>query len=116
MEGGGDDKPESGLEGTSGVELPSNRHGNFRVASSDQKMTQILSEIKSSKKPVRWEQTPVKFPSLHVLWNHWVFLSYKDLLSFLQAVINYGASWYVSGTQLDGQELNVDRRRRQPVR
>lgn len=53
MEGGGERRPEKGVEWLAGLELPANRQGNFRVASTDQNLTHILSEIKSSKKPVR---------------------------------------------------------------
>lgn len=40
-----------GLEGT-GIDLPVNRHGNLKSASSDQNLNDILLHIKSSKTPV----------------------------------------------------------------
>ncbi|PON49047.1 Thioredoxin [Parasponia andersonii] len=43
-------KPKRGLEGT-GLELPINRYGNLKSASTDQNLTQILTEIKISKAP-----------------------------------------------------------------
>ncbi|KAK4799617.1 hypothetical protein SAY86_024982 [Trapa natans] len=90
MEGGGDDKPVNGFEGPSGVELPTNLHGNFRVASTDQNLTQILSDIKSSKKPVclRAISSPI-----FSLQRSLLFTFHIKILSILQAVINYGASW-----------------------
>ncbi|PKI35449.1 thioredoxin-like 3-3 [Punica granatum] len=51
MAGSGEDNLMKGLEELAGVELPANRHGNLRVASTDQSLTQIMGEIKSSKKP-----------------------------------------------------------------
>lgn len=40
-----------GLEGT-GLDLPSNKHGNLKSASSDENLRDILLHIKSSKTPV----------------------------------------------------------------
>lgn len=44
-------KAKTGLEGT-GLDLPPNRHGNLKSASSDQNFKEILMEIKTSKTPV----------------------------------------------------------------
>ncbi|PRQ43623.1 putative monodehydroascorbate reductase (NADH) [Rosa chinensis] len=55
MEGGtgstGDDaNTNNGLDGTT-FNLPANRHGNLKTASSDQSLSDILLQIKSSKTP-----------------------------------------------------------------
>uniref|UniRef100_A0A2N9F1U1 Uncharacterized protein n=2 Tax=Fagus sylvatica TaxID=28930 RepID=A0A2N9F1U1_FAGSY len=52
MEGGAgnEDSTQKGLHGT-GLELPVNRHGNLKSASSDQNLKHILLQIKSSKTP-----------------------------------------------------------------
>ncbi|EOY07937.1 hypothetical protein QUC31_011083 [Theobroma cacao] len=47
MEGGGDGS-KKGLEGT-GLDLPQNKHGNLKSASSDQNLRDLLLHIKSSK-------------------------------------------------------------------
>ncbi|XP_024022988.1 thioredoxin-like 3-3 isoform X2 [Morus notabilis] len=44
-------KAKTGLEGT-GLDLPPNRHGNLKSASSDQNFKEILMEIKTSKTAV----------------------------------------------------------------
>ncbi|KAL5546110.1 hypothetical protein UlMin_005797 [Ulmus minor] len=43
-------KAKTGLEGT-GLELPPNRHGNLKSASSDDSFKEIVMEIKASKTP-----------------------------------------------------------------
>ncbi|KDP29169.1 hypothetical protein JCGZ_16558 [Jatropha curcas] len=43
-----EESSKKGLEGT-GLELPVNRHGNLKSASSDQNLLEILSDIKASK-------------------------------------------------------------------
>ena len=48
---GNEDSAQKGLNGT-GLELPVNRHGNLKSASSDQNLKDILLQIKSSKTPV----------------------------------------------------------------
>ena len=45
------DKAKKGLEGT-GLELPISRHKNLKSASSDDDLSDILLNIKSSKTPV----------------------------------------------------------------
>ncbi|KAF5737523.1 hypothetical protein HS088_TW13G00408 [Tripterygium wilfordii] len=45
-----DKAAKKGLAGT-GLELPANRHGNLKSASSDQNHTEILQHVKSSKAP-----------------------------------------------------------------
>lgn len=85
---------EKGLEGT-GLELPKNRHGNLKSASTDQNLLEILRDIKVSKSPV----THILFSFLlFSLRAHFIlyFSSYLSLFCCLQAVINYGASWYSS--------------------
>lgn len=93
---GNEDNTKKGLEGT-GLELPVNRHGNLKSASTDQNLTDILHHIKSSKTPVT--HPPCLFPLLAFLkLNHLLhLLIIVSLILRLQAVINYGASWYVSG-------------------
>ena len=49
---GNEDSTKKGLDGTS-LDLPLNRHGNLKSASSDQSLKEILLQIKSSKTPVR---------------------------------------------------------------
>lgn len=110
---GMEEGPSSGKEdGGAGVsELPA---GNLRVASGDPNLSQIMQEIKSSKSPVRDPlffaifRLILAFPCLLFSYEWWAnsldafeepFLIKFSfwLLSFscLQAVINYGASWYV---------------------
>jgi len=48
---GNEDNTKKGLDGT-GLDLPLNRHGNLKSASSDQSLKEILLQIKSSKTPV----------------------------------------------------------------
>lgn len=48
---GSEDSEKKGLSGT-GLDLPVNRHGNLKSASSDQNLMHILMELKSSKAPV----------------------------------------------------------------
>lgn len=48
---GNEDSAKKGLDGT-GLDLPLNRHGNLKSASSDQSLKDILLQIKSSKTPV----------------------------------------------------------------
>lgn len=48
---GSEANAKTGLEGT-GLDLPPNRHGNLKSASSDQNFKDILIEIKTSKTPV----------------------------------------------------------------
>lgn len=123
MDGGGGagwsgdeaDTTKKGLAGT-GLELPENRHGNLKSASSDQNLKDLLLQIKSCKSPVSTQITnnphfsflfcapiflcklqPIKplsgflFVSMVV-----IVLGFVYLFNSLQAVINYGASWYVS--------------------
>ncbi|KAB1201480.1 Thioredoxin-like 3-3 [Morella rubra] len=47
---GSEDSEKKGLNGT-GLDLPVNRHGNLKSASSDQNLMHILMELKSSKAP-----------------------------------------------------------------
>ncbi|XP_075643115.1 thioredoxin-like 3-3 [Castanea sativa] len=48
---GNEDSTKKGLDGT-GLDLPLNRHGNLKSASSDQSLKDILLQIKSSKTPI----------------------------------------------------------------
>lgn len=90
----GEDKSNKGLEGT-GLVLPINRHSNLKSASSDDDFTQILTNIKSSKTPVTNHCYPLYFLGFHFTVVENVYLIV--LLHYcLQAVINYGASWYVT--------------------
>ena len=51
---GSEAKAKTGLEGT-GLELPRNRYGNLKSASTDQNLKEILTEIKTSKTPVSFK-------------------------------------------------------------
>ncbi|KAK3226594.1 hypothetical protein Dsin_006456 [Dipteronia sinensis] len=87
MEGGEENK-KKGLEGT-GLNLPLNRHGNLKSASTDDNLQDILLQIKSSKSPVS-VTNPLSF-SLNLATESLISVFFDSL--FLQAVLNYGASW-----------------------
>lgn len=85
-----EENSKKGLEGTV-IGSPTNRHANLKSASGDDNFTDILTHIKSSKSPVSTVPNP-KFPTTSYLLFHLTILS----CNCLQAVINYGASWYVT--------------------
>lgn len=87
------DKAKKGLEGTA-LDIPINRYANLKSATSDDDFTNVLAHIKSSKTPV---SNRIPFVSNFSTSLH---KSDSSVLSqnSLQAVINYGASWYVTAS------------------
>ncbi|KAK7852618.1 thioredoxin-like 3-3 [Quercus suber] len=70
---GNEDSAKKGLDGT-GLDLPLNRHGNLKSASSDQSLKDILLQIKSSKTPVSTQYPDP--PSFCQLSNNFPKLSF----------------------------------------
>ena len=78
------------------LDLPINRHGNLQTASSDEQLSNILLQIKSSKTPVIPFFFFFLFQRARPNFVRGIYLFLSFLLNSLQAVINYGASWYVT--------------------